>query len=289
MNSILNSRNLRIHIWGGLGSQLFALAAALDIKERYPLKRIQLVIHTGGVTKRNSELNFLPDFLEVLTVDDFESSPRQYTQNLHKINFKVIVKNFLIWSGLVSTSNDETEFSKIKPWVKSLRGHYSHRNLSIDTISKIYDLLKKDHNLNFSEETPSRISIHYRLGDLLSLTNKDPVPNTQVNKLLSKIILNTGENRIDLYSDSLDYAARSLVEVFELEKINKVDLEIKSLILKLATYKIFVGTNSKITIWTVLFRILINQDSQTFIPRQMKEEITRIYPEINMLNFIDFY
>ncbi len=289
MKSILYSRNLKIHIWGGLGSQLFALAAAVDVKEKYPMKKIQLVLHTGGVTKRNSELNFSADFLKVFTIDDFKSSPRQYTQSVHKINFKLIVKNFLIWSGLVSTSNNEIEFSNMKPWVRSLRGHYSHRNLSIETISRIYDLLKKNQDLNFNEGIPSKIGIHYRLGDLLSLTNKDPVPNTQVNKLLSKIILNTGESRIDLYSDSLDHAARSLLEVFELEEINKVDLEIKSLILKLVTYKIFVGTNSKITIWAVLFRILTNQDSQTFIPYQMREEITRIYPEINMLNFIDFY
>jgi hypothetical protein len=289
MRNFLNRSKLKIHTWGGLGSQLFALAVALDIKEKYPKKNIQLVLHSSGVTKRNSELNFLDQFLEILTIDDFGNYPKRHPKKIHRINFNLILKSFFVWSGLISTSNDDTEFNKVKPWVKSLRGHYSHRSLSIGTISKIFDLLKNDQSLNFNKETPSKISIHYRLGDLLSLANKNPVPNTQINKLLSEIISNNGENKIDLYSDSLDYAANSMSEVFELKNINKVDLEIKSLILKLVTYQIFIGTNSKITIWTVLFRILTNQDSQTFIPYQMKEEITRIYPEINNLNFIDFY
>ena len=289
MRNFLIGGKLKIHTWGGLGSQLFALAVALDIKEKYPKRKIQLVLHSSGVTKRNSELNFLDDFIEILTIDDFGNYPKGHPEKVQRINFNIILKKFFIWSGLVSTSNDNTDFGKIKPWVKSLRGHYSHRRLSIETISKVYDLLKKDQSLNFNKETQSKISIHYRLGDLLSLANKNPVPNTQINELLSKVILNNGENKIDLYSDSLDYAANLMSEVFELKNINKVDLEIKSLILRLVTYQMFIGTNSKITIWTVLFRILTNQDSQTFIPYQMKKEITRIYPEINNLNFIDFY
>ena len=47
---------MNIHIWGGLGSQLYGLNCALLVSELLPGKKIFLVFHSGGVTERNLEL-----------------------------------------------------------------------------------------------------------------------------------------------------------------------------------------------------------------------------------------
>ena len=69
----LNKLTLKIHCWGGLGSQLLALNYYLRVQELYPRKRINLVLHTGGITARNSEIDFLSNKINLLKVDDYRA------------------------------------------------------------------------------------------------------------------------------------------------------------------------------------------------------------------------
>ena len=55
---ILKSLTLRVHCWGGLGSQLFALAHAYELRKKFPKRKIMLFLHTSGVSERFSELDF---------------------------------------------------------------------------------------------------------------------------------------------------------------------------------------------------------------------------------------
>jgi len=41
-------------------------------------------------------------------------------------------------------------------------------------------------------------------------------------------------------------------------------------------YKVFLGTNSKISIWITLFRLTADPKSIVFLPSQSREEISRI-------------
>ena len=50
------TKKLYVHIWGGFGSQLFALALGIDIKNKFPAKEIYYKFHTSGVTKREIEI-----------------------------------------------------------------------------------------------------------------------------------------------------------------------------------------------------------------------------------------
>ena len=64
---------LRVHCWGGLGSQLYALAVAYDLQRKYPKRKIKLLLHTGGVTKRVSELDFIDSIgFEIIQISDFQ-------------------------------------------------------------------------------------------------------------------------------------------------------------------------------------------------------------------------
>ena len=63
---------LRVHSWGGLGSQLFALSLIFDLVRKFPKKRIELIHHTAGVTRRLFELDFmLSPKIQLIVKDDF--------------------------------------------------------------------------------------------------------------------------------------------------------------------------------------------------------------------------
>ena len=49
---------VQIHCWGGLGSQLNAWATAEAIKQKFKHKSVAIILHTGGVTKRISEIDW---------------------------------------------------------------------------------------------------------------------------------------------------------------------------------------------------------------------------------------
>ena len=80
---------IRVHCWGGLGSQLYALSTAYDLKIKYPKRKIKLVLHTGGVTKRVSELDFIPtsDF-DLIQINDFQARSNDYINQV-KLNKKI--------------------------------------------------------------------------------------------------------------------------------------------------------------------------------------------------------
>ena len=52
---------LKIHSWGGLGSQLHALSIAHDLKQNFPTRKLILIHHTSGVSRRFFELKSIID------------------------------------------------------------------------------------------------------------------------------------------------------------------------------------------------------------------------------------
>ena len=68
---------LKIHSWGGFGSQLFTAYVILKVQKRYPGRRIKVIVHTSGVTRRVSEFEFAKLGAKVVQVEDFENIEKQ--------------------------------------------------------------------------------------------------------------------------------------------------------------------------------------------------------------------
>ena len=47
---------VRVHSWGGFGSQLFAMIIAERLIAKKGLRQIMIVFHTSGVTERELEI-----------------------------------------------------------------------------------------------------------------------------------------------------------------------------------------------------------------------------------------
>ena len=134
----LRRSQIAIHCWGGLGSQMYAWALYERLEIRFPNRKLKLIFHTGGVTKRLPDLEplftadqkgFVQDYLSKEATNEFATVARESASGIKKALVK-IGKRALLVTGFVATVNNEAEFSKIKPWVVSIRGHYSE--LKID-------------------------------------------------------------------------------------------------------------------------------------------------------------
>ena len=241
---------IKIHCWGGLGSQLYALALAIDLKHRFYTRKIEFVQHTSGVTKRNLEIDTSRfSSIVIKTIDDFSNDS---TSLIAKTSFRkilsTILKNCLVFLGFLSSANNNLEFNSIRAWVLTIRGHYSYRTLNIDFYRILVDYFDLTSAKNKISENPI-IGVHYRLGDLLSLSEKAPITVNEVIDSIMRARSKYIDAQVLVFSDSPDKAKDLLIPNLKDSFIQFIDRSTLSVINECVNADYFIGTNSKISIW----------------------------------------
>ena len=273
-----------IHCWGGLGSQMYAWALLERLQDKFPNRKFKLVFHTGGVTKRLPDLETLFIQNEKDFVQDFESD-RDTSLDLPlsgkviraiKKSFVKSTKQILVSTGFVASSNNEVEFSKLKPWVVSVRGHYSELRIEMETIN-LMKVRAKNSGSNFGMEVKQNTDLdvlHYRLGDLLALAEKSPIDIKRIFNVIQSA--KVGSNR-DLWvlSDSPSHA----VDLLKREdpqikiKIDDGSLNAWQTLMAMSNANIFIGTSSKLSIWAIIIRSLLLEDATSYIPTDVRHHV----------------
>ena len=123
------SPHIKIHVWGGFGSQLFALVMAWRISSKFKCRRVRLVFHSSGVTERIRELpsEWLQN-VSFIEVKDFVNTPPSKKPSQSKIAVEIDKTCFLgilLFSGILARANSDKELNRLKPWVLEVRGHYT--------------------------------------------------------------------------------------------------------------------------------------------------------------------
>lgn len=263
--------NLRIHSWGGLGSQLFAAHIALRLKQQYPSRRVKVIVHTSGVTKRYKELNFARLGIEVIEKDDYLQPKLKTTletqfQVRRQSKYIRLLKALLYNSKIVVAANSEYEYQSIKPWTTSVRGHYTQIGLVNSIVQEIEVALFAEFS-NLSIEK-CKVVLHYRLGDLLVLSEKNPIDPIRIEELIINFKVNPEE--IKVFSDSgssqyQDFVSKSNV----LSTLTPLNLDSLS-VLRCAIHSYtFIGTNAKLSLWAAIFRSTISNNI-TFLPTELR-------------------
>lgn len=278
---------IRIHCWGGLGSQLYAWALFERLSIRFPKRKLRLVLHTSGVTRRVSDLNSLFDDVELTTLDDFENLEKLGNRVSDDKNREVKVlsnwivkflkqfKSALYVFGFITSCDSEDSVTSIKPWTVSIRGHYSNLVIDFEILNamvsraKIYNF--KDLEIDANWDIGS--ALHYRLGDLLALSAKSPI---QAERVASCIMKLKNRNMV-IISDSPEVACNLLTEFVSDVEFRTLDLPIWEAIKFLCSVQIFVGTPSKISEWVAIFRIYFAYENRkTLLPVEMKSQMNQI-------------
>lgn len=248
----IKTPTLRIHCWGGLGSQLQALSFYLMVQSKFPNRNLQLILHTGGITERRSEIDFVSDRINLVSIHDFKNKVEKTNVNfLFRFNlrsiFKNLARNIFDYSSFVITN--ENRVMAIMPWTTQVRCSYSNIELSSDLIKNLGEIVQfptKKIDNNF-------IGVHFRIGDLVALKPESLVDTSTINKLINNLdqkekIL----NKVIVYSDSelnLDSFNSLIGFTIQLRNIDTINT-----IFDLTGPRVFIGTNSKVSLWVAIFR-----------------------------------
>lgn len=243
---------LRVHSWGGLGSQLFALSLIFDLVRKFPKKRIELIHHTAGVTRRLFELDFmLSPNIQLMVKDDFTIKSNLEVAGITKKtkkNLLVCIK-FILNKLRVSINLDKYKsIKKIKLWSLELRGHYSQRPVSSEFLE--YCLKSLNYNPDELKKFSNTLIVHYRLGDLLTLPEKSIVRPEELIIEIIGVLEFKGITNIDVYSDSAEIARNMLSSIDSMaDTVRYIDATTREVIENSIHAQYFIGTNSKVSIW----------------------------------------
>ena len=280
----------RIHVWGGLGSQLYALNCYLILREKFPRKRFVFVFHSSGITKRSHELKFQQMDIKNIVIDDFRLTsfinfnPSQFKRIIHY--FRKGFKKALEFCGILFSFENIESLSRAKYWFFSVRGHYSNLPINQDRMKVILSLIQE--NSDSSEKNQDQnigIGVHLRLGDLLQLEDKSPTDKHKLFAVIAREIddINFGQ-KITIFSDSNNsevykYLKNSNFDNLQFSVRNESTF---STIFILNHAKVFVGTNSKISIWILLSRLYLGK-SKNYVPSELEKAIEKniAFPNLN--------
>jgi len=269
--------SIRIHGWGGLGSQLYAWALLEDLESTYRNRRFSLVLHDSGLTQRSSSLNFLRSRFKVCERSDFKPNTQESALESRltssNISPRGLIKFFLVNFNFVVYVTNNSDFKKIRFWTFSIRGHYSRRSIS----SKTVDLMKSRAlscgqpwfiTESSSNEDEKFLSTQIRLGDLLQLKLKKPIDfdllATQIREITNA---STDITHLRIASDSLDLAVQEIESRFRGNLvIERISENPWNTIVNLTRTNTFLGTNSKISVWVSIFLILSRDQVKIVLP-----------------------
>lgn len=253
---MLFRNRLIIHCWGGYGSQLFALALALDIKKIKPAKNLVINFHNSGISERNLEIDHLLKGIEFVQVIDFKKSTNTNVKRRQSIclsyHIKLLLKKLLIATYILVELEDNQSLSKIMPWTKQIRGHYSHRRLSRETITEIANRMNFIYLLNGFDLNPILV-LQYRIGDLAHTQNKTYIRIETLKEILIKL-LKTENLQLLCLTDSIDIARLEFAKINLGKELSILSMPPQETIRNGLNSKIFVGTNSKISLWIAILR-----------------------------------
>lgn len=272
---------LRVHCWGGFGSQLFGCIVANRLAIRYPKRTIILVFHSSGVTYRSREIpvDLIKNFT-VQNVDDYEGMSieldHQIAQRL-SLSMKALSVALAEKMGLLARLNFEDEYTCLKPWLLEVRGHYTQILLSTKEVTWLFSELGLRHSSQSLNKNSLKTALHFRLGDLQRLSMKSYI---SVKRLSEIVNLLSESHTLSIFSDSSESEVKGILnDDFSGKDVKVFHLPVLQVLQECVLSDCFIGTNSKITMWIAIFRQAFSLGEISAIPSEIFKQVQNLLPE----------
>jgi len=230
------------------------LSFIYDLQKKFPKKKILLVHHTSGVSRRLFELDsILESEILLKVIDDYKPQGINQNENKNVVRHLLIkiIKNILEKLYIFINIDENPEIDKIKSRTLIIRGHYSKRAISDNYLSYCVEKFA-NHGFHFPTQT---LIIHYRLGDLINLPGKSIIDPKYVIEKIRKIAEVDKLEQILVYSDTVIEAKKLLSPIENLSNSIQFSEESTFTVMQNSIIaKYFIGTNSKVSIWISKFR-----------------------------------
>ncbi len=279
---------IRVHSWGGFGSQLNTIALVYDLSNRFPKRRIEILMRTGGVHGATFELEDLGfNNLKITNLQirssNIISENIKIDSKLHKL--KSLLKYGLYKTGLYSSCNSRKDFHSLKPWVLTIRGSYNFypSDSFLDHLSKKLSI-NKDYNDSYSKHN----LIHYRLGDLITLQTKKPIEEEVIVEQVKKLSLSNLNSKFCVISSDPEIAQKRFAAFNLPYKIDFLYVKPSDVLKFGLSGTSFIGTNSKMSIWVVMLR-LHSKIGFNLLPRDFQKYFDELLARDFEKEILDFY
>jgi hypothetical protein len=281
---------LQIHVWGGLGSQLHACFLSHRIQSDFPKRKVSLIFHSSGVTRRQPEVLGLLGDLDYRIVDDFVGPQNQI--DLKRRFRKELKHRFFSRFHFIESCNNEIEYKRLRWWTLQARGHYSNLNLSSNfskiTLGRMREL--GDFSAMELDQISNSGAIHVRLGDLLEIEEKNPTNFQDVINVVRANVETLEKNGLYIYSDSPHIAKEILNEFnFTVLAKDKYQENAMNALVGMVDSSVFIGTGSKLSLWVAVFRFHSHFALPTFLPSYLNPILESLIPDMNTMSIINFY
>ncbi len=240
---------------------------------------MKIVLHTGGVTRRIPEVAELFPEYEYEYEEDFHQSSKVGLESNSSARFflRNTFKGILSTIGFLAQCNDDRATNRLFPWVFSVRGHYSYRTISSSFLSRLAERCVSVNDLKIANISQSCI-VHYRLGDLLVINEKNPISAQSVVSEYLKVKKEIDFEDLVVFSDS-PLEARARFSTLLSREFSVLDSKTSLVIANAIQAKYFIGTSSKVSFWIAGLREVIYQ-----IPSSLPSENIDQYVKSNVRN-----
>lgn len=262
--------SIRVHVWGGLGSQLYGVLTSLRLVRQFPSREIHLVFHSSGITRRHIEVDpahFGAPSIKFL--DDWkaaDSSSLQFPQQklISSLkNYRANIKTLLMKMGFLAMLSEDRQFAELKPWVLSVRGDYSQISLTEFEMDLVSSSLGIESQLKQTQRGQKEVIIHFRSDDLLIQKTTSYVDPKRFESILDFETIDS----LVVYTDGdLRQTHQTFRETYE--NIEVISSSATETIRECVSSKRFIGTSSKISLWIVLLRAYHHSEI-SYIPKEL--------------------
>ena len=111
-------------------------------------------------------------------------------------------------------------------------------------------------NLDWEEFTED-CALHYRLGDLLTLSEKNPISATRLASEYKLINKQISFNKLTVFSDSPSEVLSRLNHLID-DEVEVLDLPTTQVIASAVCFRYFIGTSSKVSFWIAAIRSVVH-------------------------------
>jgi hypothetical protein len=245
---------------------------------------MKIVLHTGGVTRRIPEVAELFPEYEYQYEEDFQQTKKVAVESITSEGgvLRNTLKRILSAVGLLAQCNDDRATKRLLPWVISIRGHYSYRTINSEFM---YRVAERCESINESKITNLKKSciIHYRLGDLLVINEKNPISVQSVVSEYIKVQKKIETEELVVFSDSPS-EARSRFSNLLSDEFLVFDSRTSLVIANAIRAKYFIGTSSKVSFWIAGLREVVYQSSSSLPSENVDQYIKSTVSNPTYLN-----
>jgi hypothetical protein len=215
-------------------------------------------------------VDLFPD-LEYEFNEDFSLATPEYKplQAKKRNQLKALFKFILEKLHVLAICDRDSDILKVRAWTISIRGHYSYRSISDDFFMLLSQRISASGTIDVQNLRPS-CGIHYRLGDLLKLKEKSPIPLSSILSEYQRVQRVLDFNQINIFSDSPEEAKIRFREA-GIQNANAYDLSTCAVIAACLQSNYFIGTSSKVSFWIASLRAHIHGLESSLPSRNLRE------------------